>query len=367
MTIEASAKGTGGKLLTLEAGRFFAALAVLLYHLTSIVANFRGVVVFDDVFRPGHVGVPYFFVLSGFIIFHVHRRDIGHPGALGRFAIRRFIRIYPMFWMISFAMLAAFLVAPGLGGERALSPAGVVSDLLLLPHGDAILSISWTLRHEIMFYALFALAIWLGRRAFAALLLWIVVSFGLGLVWPPDQYGLGAWSVVASSLNLGFGLGIVTAAMLARPSVAPPWLWVLLGGGLLFGLGMMEWILGHHTDHSVSVLGALGDVGYLVASAVLIYGLAKAEEHWTLPFPALWKLLGGASYLIYLIHQPLLSVIMRVLNRLPALSPEMAFVLSAVVAVAVAVALHWTVERWILRRLQSFFALRAASAAKGPA
>ncbi|MFZ2981254.1 MAG: acyltransferase family protein, partial [Sphingobium sp.] len=198
-------------------------------------------------------------------------------------------------------------------------------------------------------------------------LLWIVVSFALGLVWPPDQNGLGAWSVVASSLNLGFGLGIMTAAMLARPSVAPPWLWVLLGGGLLFGLGMMEWILGHHTDHSVSVLGALGDVGYLVASAVLIYGLAKAEEHWTLPFPALWKLLGGASYLIYLIHQPLLSVVMRVLNRLPALSPEMAFVLSAIVAVAVAVALHWTVERWILRRLQSFFALRAASAANGPA
>ncbi|AUW59608.1 hypothetical protein C1T17_17490 [Sphingobium sp. SCG-1] len=344
---------SGGKLLTLEAGRFFAAVAVLLYHLTTIVANFRGVLVLGDVFRPGHVGVPFFFVLSGFIIFHVHRRDIGQPRTLGRFAFRRFVRIYPMFWLISLAMLGAFLIVPSFAGQRSLGIGGLLSDFLLLPHGDAILAISWTLRHEIVFYGLFSLAICFGPRAFWALALWIAVSFWLSLLFPAGEQDLGGWSVMAASLNLGFAFGMIAAALLQRPSIAPAWLWVALGGGSLALLCVLEWSLGHHVDHSVQVLGPLGDIGYLLASAILIYGLAKGEENWRLPYPKLWKILGGSSYLIYLIHQPVASVAMRLLRRFDALPPEGAFAICAALAIGVAVLLHLTVERWLLRKLNS--------------
>lgn len=359
---EPNASSSGGKLLTLEAGRFFAAVAVLLYHLTTIVANFRGgVIVLGDAFRPGHVGVPFFFVLSGFIIFHVHRRDIGQPRTLGRFAFRRIVRIYPMFWLISLAMLGAFLMVPSLGGQRALHAGGIISDLLLLPHGDSILAISWTLRHEIIFYGLFSLAICFGPRAFWAIGLWIIASFWLGLILPTDEHGLGGWSVMAASLNLGFGLGMLAAWLLQRRSIAPAGLWVGIGGGSLALLCLLEWYIGHHVDHSVAILGPWGDVGYLSASAILIYGLAKSEQHWRLPHPKLWQTLGGSSYLIYLIHQPVASVAMRLLRRFNTLPPLGAFIICAALAIGVAVVLHLTVEKWIIRKLNAAWKTPAPS------
>jgi len=49
----------------------------------------------------GHAGVDFFFVLSGFIIFFVHGKDIGKPSRLPHYVWRRFIRIYPVYWAVT--------------------------------------------------------------------------------------------------------------------------------------------------------------------------------------------------------------------------------------------------------------------------
>ena len=63
-----------GKLLSLEAGRALAALAVVAFHAEVFGAN-----LFTQTrhfwFDWGSHGVDFFFVLSGFIIFHAHRHD----------------------------------------------------------------------------------------------------------------------------------------------------------------------------------------------------------------------------------------------------------------------------------------------------
>ena len=55
---------------------------------------------FGGLFLFAHAGVDFFFVLSGFIIYRVHRGDIGSPHRLSRYAWRRFVRIYPTYWII---------------------------------------------------------------------------------------------------------------------------------------------------------------------------------------------------------------------------------------------------------------------------
>lgn len=71
-----------GKLVYLEIGRALAALIVVLHHADQATAHFS-----DEArtryFVWAQYGVDFFFVLSGFIIFHAHR-----SGAAGFFQAR---------------------------------------------------------------------------------------------------------------------------------------------------------------------------------------------------------------------------------------------------------------------------------------
>ena len=80
----AAASTETGTLASLQAGRALAALAVVAFHLSIMMGEDRygGVPVFGAATRYGYLGVDYFFVLSGFIIAHVHGRDIGRPERL---------------------------------------------------------------------------------------------------------------------------------------------------------------------------------------------------------------------------------------------------------------------------------------------
>jgi peptidoglycan/LPS O-acetylase OafA/YrhL len=92
-------------LRTLQAGRGVAAIAVLLYHLNlELVARFGGASVSG--LEVGWAGVDFFFVLSGFIIWHVHAGDIGQDGRLGRYLWNRFTRLYPVYWAVLAVALA---------------------------------------------------------------------------------------------------------------------------------------------------------------------------------------------------------------------------------------------------------------------
>jgi exopolysaccharide production protein ExoZ len=337
------------KLLSLEIGRFAAATAVMLAHYTEAVQDYTGKLVFGGAAAAGHFGVPYFFVLSGFIIFHVHRADIGRPAAAGRFALRRAIRLLPMFWAISLVMLAGFLLIPGLSGERSLDPLGVAADLMLLPHAESILSISWTLRHEAVFYALFLLAIVFGRAAFWLIAIWIVVSL-LNAGRPLTEADLGLTSVVSGVLNLGFGLGMIAAVAVARGAQISPRAAVLAGFAMLAGTSVWVWL----SQGGMGRPDALGVAAYLFGSMLLIFGLVRMEQRGLrLPAPRTWRVLGGSSYILYLVHQPLASALVRLAPDAPTIPPEAAFLALATIAVGVSLALHLVAERPLLAALNS--------------
>src|SRR5712691_10367510 len=91
------------RISSLQALRAVAALLVLAHHTSErIFQNYTPL-------NIGFAGVDLFFVLSGFVIFLAHHEELGHPDKLGRYAWRRFVRIYPTYIIVTLISLPAIL------------------------------------------------------------------------------------------------------------------------------------------------------------------------------------------------------------------------------------------------------------------
>lgn len=295
-----------GKLRSLEMLRAFAALLVVMFHTQTIFAPLAGRVPFGDAFGAGYRGVDLFFVLSGFIIAHVHGGDLGRPDRLPNYAFNRVARIYPAVWIMT--ALAIGLYSAGFGGAAKatkLAPTAVAASALLLPqHGDALVNVSWTLTYELFFYALFAVAIVHRRAGLAALLLWQGAT-ALATLSGAD---LGLAGYYLRSLCLEFGVGLACAWWLRRsPSaVTGPsaWFAMLAAGTFSFAAGMS-------LDRAIGWAG----VPCALGAGAIILALVRLEQAGRFRVPDLLVLLGGASYAIYLVHYSAITVLAAVLAR----------------------------------------------------
>src|SRR3569623_79790 len=152
--------------------RFFAAFAVLLEHVVHEALSFG---IADpalhalEAFDFG-VGVDVFFVISGFIMYYISAGEFGRPGAQSRFLPRRIIRLVPLYWLFTLAMLAAMLLVPGQLAHTVLDPLHILASFVFVPWLDStglahpILGLGWTLNYEMYFYVLFSFALLLPRR-----------------------------------------------------------------------------------------------------------------------------------------------------------------------------------------------------------
>ena len=72
-------------------------MAVAGYHVYLLCLQKFNVATFEDVAQFGYLGVPYFFVLSGFIIAFAHWKDLGKLESLPNYGYRRIVRLYPIY------------------------------------------------------------------------------------------------------------------------------------------------------------------------------------------------------------------------------------------------------------------------------
>ncbi len=341
---------------TIEAGRGLAALAVVLFHASSAIfpaAKYWDTHVFGRVFDFGYAGVYFFFVLSGFIIAHVHAGDLGRPERLRRYLSRRFLRIYPVYWIVLAGLLALLMLPLGLSAASSFAPGVLLSSVLLAGPDNlaTIVAVAWTLYHEILFYGVFGLWIIDTRLGAAVTLLWLAgIVAGLFMALPVPAY-------VVSPLNLLFGFGVAAWWVSRR---APPTLaWGIVGAAAVVFLA-----LGLESVLSPVLPAPLREQGFGLACAVGLAALVSIERQRRVAVPRLLLMLGAASYSIYLTHFPLLSLLAKValkarlVGRVPA---ELSFVVVVMLAVAAGYGFHRLVERPLLKRLGR--SLRPAAAA----
>ena len=91
--------------------RFLAAFYVLFFHAGASFFKdlFPSADLINNFFRNGHLGVPFFFVLSGFILAYTYEGKIGTALQWRRFAMARFARVYPVYLLALLLMLPAII------------------------------------------------------------------------------------------------------------------------------------------------------------------------------------------------------------------------------------------------------------------
>ncbi|HZD90788.1 MAG TPA: acyltransferase [Pseudolabrys sp.] len=202
-----SSPGDRHRILGIEVCRGVAAILVILYHVSRHVDSAYKAPLLKSVLQFGHAGVDLFFVISGFIILYVHYDDVGNPKQLARYIRRRLTRIFPTYW-VALALTIAMMFHHGV-----FTAADLFWSAFLLPSDrPLILGIAWTLRFEILFYAMFCVTILHRGAGFALLAGWFALSgfcaaSGTKIGFLPDQF--------QSAFVLEFLFGMV-AAFLAK-------------------------------------------------------------------------------------------------------------------------------------------------------
>jgi exopolysaccharide production protein ExoZ len=368
---------------SLQACRGFAALMVVFYHARGAISQpkYFGASTFGDAFLfGGSAGVDFFFVLSGFIIIWIHAKDIGQPQRLGAYLMKRAIRIYPTYWIIFSAVCAAAIVVPALRQTMPGDPWTLLKALLLVPQGASslantgapVLTVAWSLQYEVLFYAFIALAIVSPRACLLAIVPWAinfltcrnVCSFPL--IFFADfrilLFVLGGLIARLCATTAPVAAGHAKGDSRKRAPALAPWVdRAALALGVLGFIAGATWQTLGHTDVNIGnqqVIVSMLTVLYGLASGFIIFGAVKAEDRgvvWGARKP--WQVLGGASYALYLIHYPVISLVTKVtvwLGLQGAGGALLAFSAAASASVALAVLFHLRVEQPMLRTLNAW-------------
>jgi len=295
----------------LQSLRGVAANLVVADHLLSSLIKYGFLSTFYQplVWRVGDMGVFIFFVISGFIMVYTTRDMAGRPAAPLHFLEKRLIRIVPLYWLATLLMFA-LLHLSGKGG----TPGELLRSLFFLPYYSGqppearpLLGQGWSLNYEMLFYALFALALFFrGWRFLVVLLGLFALLLGLGAA--RQTLGLPDRSVLAFYGNpiillflAGGGLGALRLRLKRTLRLRRPLLLALLlvaAGIGCFALGQRYWL---------ALPGAY-------ACGLLSVALCVFAPEWKEGAIArFWEVLGDGSYSTYLFHTFWLAVLNRVL------------------------------------------------------
>ncbi len=253
---------------------------------------------FESVSSVGYIGVDFFFVISGFVILNAHYDDKSGVSSLVSFSFKRIIRIYPPYLPIAATAFFIYYVNPNIGNYPK-DNIGALSTFLLIPSlYPTSLIVAWTLIHEMVFYLIF-LTYFISRRFFIAVIgAWVVV-IAANAVFSPGLTGNLIFYRFLATINLEFAFGLICACVWRRLNVGPAVAASLLLGGVISLAMILSYDVGKHRWL------------FAIPFSLILLGGCYLEKTGALNVPRLLLLLGDASYAIYLIHLPLISVMFR--------------------------------------------------------
>lgn len=344
---------TGSELLrigALDALRMTAAVIVFREHFY---------VVFDMVaseypsfgLLDAKAAVTLFFVLSGYVLAISLSRSEPSLKQYVNFGIRRFFRIYPLYWvalLVTFCVLvwvrtkpdftyavdmpSSFLDAPGLQLKQWL-----LQMTLMAPGMVSFFAMPtvWTLMVEAKVAIIFPLLAWVLLRTHWAVATAVLAGLVLGAGWLMDH-------VVGTALFLGqFGLGVMLHRLPAKIwAKMNTWTWCLflLASIALYRTMSLRLTFSHDHASYYHYACALGSAGFIVCTL-----------HWPMVrsfFERIQKALRyDLSYGLYILHYPVMIALRGIwLEGGRTLPLSVLCLLSVTLTVSLAYALHRVVE-----------------------
>lgn len=299
---------------SLQAGRAVAAIMVVLFHIGAVMSldKYFGKAWLARPFSFGDAGVEFFFVLSGFIIFTAHKQDIFNTDKLLIYLKKRAIRIYPIYWCIFIAIYLVAFATPSLKSSVPHDFGILLKSLLLVPQdknivggtGAPVLIVAWSLQYEIFFYFIFGI-LFLNR------LLSIIFTFCIF-----------SSIVVFSQINSSFPIDFLTSPYVSL------FLMGILGAyvtsnykltnrsayfGLLLGFLFFS-IISFDVIFQANYFSNFKIVFYGAACTVITVTLVQLERNGLIiGNQAIFQNVGNASYALYLLHFPIISLLCKIL------------------------------------------------------
>ncbi len=348
-----------------QALRALAALMVVVVHVYAVESTYLPGRPWTTPFHvAGTYGVDLFFVISGVVMIVSTAGWFGQPGAWRRFLIHRVTRIYPPYWIVTALVLVVFLVDPGATGVHRSARPEIIASFLALPQpGEPLLVVGWTLSYELLFYAVFALALCFAQRRLPIVaLVWLTIIVGVGAFGSPAN----PWVRVAGSpLNVEFLLGtIVGAAVLRRAYVAPRTLFAV-GGAAIFAVC----IITAYAAGEFEPIVPWRPLAVGVPMALIVYGALGLESRGIVA-PSWLRTQGDASYALYLWHVLVIGALGAALHvgRLHGPLARVAIVVGGyALAIVVSLAIYRWLERPLLRVMRGRLESASSSAGRSTA
>lgn len=318
----------------LDGLRGAAALMVVWYHVFEGFAFAEGSAI--DVFNHGHLGVDFFFMLSGFVISYAYDDRWTADGAkrltMGGFFKRRLIRLHPMLVMGMVIGCVSFLLGGGVKWDGSETPLPWVLLCLLLSflfipaysgagyevrgNGEMfpLNGPSWSLFFEYIGNIVYALLIRrLSTRALACLVAATGCAWGWFAVTDVSGYDMIGVGWAADPMNLcggflrmmfPFSLGMLLARVF-KPVKVRGIFWISIA--VLFGLFSIPYVSKDLLPcvEGVSLNSAFEFLCVLLVFPVIVWLGASGKTSDTAS-TKVCKFLGDISYPLYIVHYPVM-------------------------------------------------------------
>jgi peptidoglycan/LPS O-acetylase OafA/YrhL len=339
-------KPVGGTIRSLQHLRVLAASIIVLYHTElQIMRLTNGQHPHSLGF--GAAGTDLFFAIGGFILVYTSYK---RKGTFGAFLYRRMARIAPLYWLFTFLMLVALLVAPSHLQTTKVEFWHFLLSLLFIPYPHPVLGLDrpflfpgWVLNHFVFFYVLFGALLFLptGRRVLLVSAV-LCTLMALKFLFAGESNLLDFYG---ATVALDFVLGMIVAWLfLERQAPLVMIVAVFLTGASIFAAGVAEGV----SDGSERALY------WGVAGASLLFVCVFIEKQWGWPNWRFLSALGDASYSVFVSHLfalALVTSIMRELHIFPVLGITGTRIAFLGAAWTLGMLVYMAIERPLMRRI----------------
>lgn len=289
----------------LQIYRGIAALLVVIHHTYASFAHFNNfdIPTLAFIAKIGKLGVDFFFILSGFIITYTTFKYRGNRSYFKKYAFNRIIRVYIPYLPISLAMLALYYFMPSLSAsDRSMS---LLTSLTLLPHGNPALSVAWTLVFEMFFYVVFSINFLSKKGWFYFLVLWVVAivsanAFG----WKQENRIL---SLIFSFYNLEFIIGVLVAYLIKYNFKVKYTCLLLASVSSLVTFLIIKYL-------NIIIFPFFQNLLFALSASLFVF-LGVLYWNKKISIRNLFMLMGNSSYSLYLLHNPIQSILVRLFPK----------------------------------------------------
>lgn len=295
--------------------RFFAAFWVMSFHYFLWWST--------DLtwYRYGNLGVPLFFIISGFVI----SQSVSH-GSLKQFALGRFIRLFPLFWILCTITYIFTILMPN--GNRVLFQEYLVSMSMLGEKLGNIFGYTklvdpsyWSLVIELIFYVAIGLFVYLfsWKKVRYFTLGWLLISMG-SFIFELQNTFIAKTLLVRHASYFLFGITLAIIVSTAYTSLKQKWydysflIFVALYSTYISYKALPPYLGPNPID--ASFVRWLHPVFFILIVALVYLSKYVQSSKWL----AVSTVVGGITYPLYLMHQTIGNTLIKYFDSYGALA-----------------------------------------------